>query len=47
MQNIHFKKTNKIKNMEYSECCGANRHHIWNELCADCLEWSEFETEEQ
>ena len=33
--------------MEYSECCGANRHHIWDELCADCLEHTEFETEEQ
>ena len=32
--------------MEYSECCGANRHNIWNELCADCLEHTEFETED-
>lgn len=23
---------------EYSDCCGASRHHIYNELCADCLE---------
>lgn len=23
---------------EYSDCCGAGRHHIFNELCADCLE---------
>ena len=28
---------------EYSECCGAGRHHIWDELCADCLEHAEFE----
>ena len=32
--------------MEYSNCCGANRHHTFNELCADCLEWAEFKTEE-
>jgi hypothetical protein len=23
---------------EYSDCCGASRHHIFSELCADCLE---------
>lgn len=34
--------------MEYSECCGASRHHIFDELCAECLEHAEFhdETEE-
>ena len=32
--------------MEYSNCCGANRLHIWSELCADCLEHTEYETEE-
>lgn len=31
---------------EYSECCGASRHHIFNELCADCLEHSEFTYED-
>jgi len=30
---------------EYSECCGASRHHIWDELCADCLEHAEFDEE--
>lgn len=24
---------------KYSDCCGAGRHHIYNELCADCLEY--------
>ena len=28
---------------EYSNCCGAGRHRIYNELCADCLEHCEFE----
>ena len=32
---------------EYSNCCGASRHHIFNELCADCLEHCEFETDEE
>ena len=32
---------------EYSNCCGAIRHHIFNELCADCLEHCEFETEDE
>ena len=32
---------------EYSSCCGADRHHIWSELCASCLEHCEFEEEEQ
>ena len=27
----------------YSDCCGASRHHIFDELCADCLEHAEFE----
>jgi hypothetical protein len=27
---------------EYSDCCGASRHHIFDELCADCLEHAEF-----
>ena len=30
---------------EYSECCGADRHHIWSELCAACLEHCDFEEE--
>jgi hypothetical protein len=29
--------------MEYSSCCGASRHHIWDELCAECLDHCEFE----
>ena len=28
---------------EYSDCCGASRHHIFDELCADCLEHCDFE----
>lgn len=32
--------------MEYSSCCGASRHHIWDELCAECLDHCEFEEEE-
>jgi hypothetical protein len=28
---------------EYSDCCGASRHHIFDELCADCLEHCSFE----
>lgn len=31
---------------EYSDCCGASRHHIFDELCADCLEHCEFTTDE-
>jgi hypothetical protein len=32
-----------INNMEeYSDCCGAGRHHIYDELCGDCLEHCEF-----
>ena len=27
---------------EYSDCCGAPRHHIFEELCGDCLEHCEF-----
>jgi hypothetical protein len=27
---------------EYSECCGASRHYIWDELCTECLEHAEF-----
>ena len=27
---------------EYSDCCGASRHHIFDELCGDCLEHAEF-----
>jgi len=23
---------------EYSDCCGAERHHIWSDLCSECLE---------
>jgi hypothetical protein len=32
---------------EYSECCSASRHHIFDELCADCLEHAEFEEIEE
>jgi hypothetical protein len=32
------------KNMnEFSNCCGAGRHPIYDELCGDCLEHCEFE----
>jgi hypothetical protein len=31
---------------EYSDCCGAPRHHIFDELCGDCLEHCEFEDDE-
>ena len=31
---------------EYSDCCGASRPHIFNELCADCLEHFSFEDED-
>jgi len=27
---------------EYSDCCGAGRHYIHDELCCDCLEHCEF-----
>jgi hypothetical protein len=23
---------------EYSNCCGAERHYIWEDLCSSCLE---------
>lgn len=32
---------------EYSNCCGAEPHHIFNELCAECLEHTEFEEVEE
>lgn len=32
---------------EYSDCCGASRHHIFDELCAECLEHCEFEEEDE
>jgi hypothetical protein len=28
--------------MKSSDCCGASRHHIFDELCADCLEHCDF-----
>lgn len=31
---------------EYSSCCSASRHYIFEELCADCLEHCDFETED-
>jgi len=30
----------------YSNCCGASPSLISDDLCGDCLEWSEFNTEE-
>jgi hypothetical protein len=30
---------------EYSGCCGAERHHIWSDLCSSCLEHCDFEDE--
>jgi len=32
--------------MGSSDCCGASRHHIFDELCADCLEHCEFTNDE-
>lgn len=32
--------------MEYSDCCGASRHHIFDELCGECLDHCEFEDDE-
>ena len=29
-----------------SNCCGASPSFMSDELCGDCLEWSEFNTEE-
>jgi len=23
---------------EYSYCCGAERHYVWEDLCSACLE---------
>lgn len=31
---------------EYSGCCGASRHHIFDELCAECLEHCEFDEDD-
>jgi len=31
----------------YSNCCGASPSLISDDLCGDCLEWAEFNTEEQ
>lgn len=28
---------------EYSNCCGAEPHYIWTDLCSACLEHCEFE----
>jgi hypothetical protein len=32
--------------MDYSSCCGASRHHIWDELCSECLDHAEFEDDD-
>jgi hypothetical protein len=32
---------------KYSDCCGAGRHHIFDELCGDCLEHCEFTDEDE
>ena len=29
---------------EYSDCCSAPRHHLYDELCGYCLEHCEFES---
>ncbi len=29
-----------------SECCGASPSFINDDLCGECLEWAEFNTEE-
>jgi hypothetical protein len=31
---------------EYSGCCGAERHHIWSDLCSSCLEHCDFDEED-
>jgi len=31
----------------YSNCCGASPSPISDDLCGDCLEWCEFNTEEE
>ena len=33
--------------MMVSECCGATAHYISEEMCSECLEWSEFYDEEE
>jgi len=31
----------------YSNCCGESPSPISDDLCGDCLEWCEFNTEEE
>jgi len=31
----------------YSECCTAPPHHIFDELCGECMEHCEFHEEEE
>lgn len=30
---------------DYSNCCGAEPHYIWSDLCSGCLEYFDFEEE--
>ena len=32
---------------DLSECCDAPRHYIYEDLCRDCKEWTEFITTKQ
>lgn len=31
----------------YSNCCGASPSFLSDDLCGDCLEWAEFNDEEE
>jgi len=30
----------------WSNCCGAEASYLSDELCGDCLEWAEFDEDE-
>lgn len=30
-----------------SNCCGAEPSYLSDELCGDCLEWAEFDEEDE
>ena len=31
----------------WSNCCGAEPSYLSDELCGDCLEWAEFDDEDE
>ena len=31
----------------WSNCCGAEPSYLSDELCGDCLEWAEFDEEDE